>query len=595
MATFTSVTTGDWDDGATWGNTSPGTKGTDWPGLAGDVVTISNGDTVTYNVSETNAIQVDINAGGELNFSTTMDTLLTLTAIDHDWYGNMIVGTIATPIDAAYTAVIDFQGTSGSQDLFSATTSTLSFCGDPDVFGSTITATLTADWTSGQTFTIDGDYTSLWSSGSELWIIKDSIYSNRYTDIVKFTIDTIILNGSNTDITINETFPTGTWTQGSIIWNVERNVKLTCNGVTTLDFSSPDTSSGSVTFDDDIVSGVANAAAFMNSYNFEFYKFASNYCVFHRNYLSSYFYGLNGEYNIFSLFGPGSPTYRNSRLKNTYWLCCDGEMAFYGGAIHGSIYNHGHSPVAISTNVYLDLNLIRIINTTTYGFIKTSESVRSKINFNLGYDENGVDFYNGEKLINVSNTASLLITGVKNLTTPASDPISAGYYANNASYFNHSLLMEDWNNTGPRFYSCFGEGLTVTADGSGVEPYQRSGGATDVWKITTYSNINSITNYLLLPIELSFYYAASAGAKTFTIYFQSNYSGDCEGSIDIHAVDGINYQNFTIAPRGSQSDWSQNASVSFTLVNAGWVDIKLNIYTYEAANYIWMDPEVSIT
>ena len=32
-ATFTAVISGDWNDGATWGNTSPGVEGTDWPGI----------------------------------------------------------------------------------------------------------------------------------------------------------------------------------------------------------------------------------------------------------------------------------------------------------------------------------------------------------------------------------------------------------------------------------------------------------------------------------------------------------------------------------------------------------------------------------
>ncbi|NVK27783.1 MAG: hypothetical protein HWE14_07050 [Flavobacteriia bacterium] len=47
--TFTSVTDGDWDDGATWGNTSPGSVGTDFPGT-GDHVII-DGDIVTYTVN----------------------------------------------------------------------------------------------------------------------------------------------------------------------------------------------------------------------------------------------------------------------------------------------------------------------------------------------------------------------------------------------------------------------------------------------------------------------------------------------------------------------------------------------------------------
>ena len=44
---FVSTQTGLWEDGATWGNNSPGTNGTDYPGFNDDVV-ISGGTTVTH-------------------------------------------------------------------------------------------------------------------------------------------------------------------------------------------------------------------------------------------------------------------------------------------------------------------------------------------------------------------------------------------------------------------------------------------------------------------------------------------------------------------------------------------------------------------
>lgn len=48
MALFTSVQSGNWTDGATWGNTSPGVEGIDWPSPNGDHFTIATGTTVTY-------------------------------------------------------------------------------------------------------------------------------------------------------------------------------------------------------------------------------------------------------------------------------------------------------------------------------------------------------------------------------------------------------------------------------------------------------------------------------------------------------------------------------------------------------------------
>ncbi len=62
---FVSVTSGDWDDGATWGNTSPGTEGVDWPGTT-DNARIANSHTVTQTGNETiNNLVID--AGGTLS------------------------------------------------------------------------------------------------------------------------------------------------------------------------------------------------------------------------------------------------------------------------------------------------------------------------------------------------------------------------------------------------------------------------------------------------------------------------------------------------------------------------------------------------
>ena len=83
-AVFTSSTSGDWDDGATWGNNSPGTKGIDYPG-SDDDATVSPGDRVdvdtTVSVNDL-AIQdsaagaagrVDIRANGVLQVHNGVD------------------------------------------------------------------------------------------------------------------------------------------------------------------------------------------------------------------------------------------------------------------------------------------------------------------------------------------------------------------------------------------------------------------------------------------------------------------------------------------------------------------------------------------
>jgi hypothetical protein len=68
QTTFTSATSGDWDDGGTWGNTSPGVQGTDWPATT-DHAVIAYGHTVTLQQSNTIA-NFTINHGGQFYFNS---------------------------------------------------------------------------------------------------------------------------------------------------------------------------------------------------------------------------------------------------------------------------------------------------------------------------------------------------------------------------------------------------------------------------------------------------------------------------------------------------------------------------------------------
>ena len=93
MATFTSTTNGNLADGATYGNTSPGVRGTDFPG-DDDVLVVASGDTVTMDADATIG-SVDIQ--GTL---TTDGTARTLT-LDDGGQGYICEhrGTVSTTIN----------------------------------------------------------------------------------------------------------------------------------------------------------------------------------------------------------------------------------------------------------------------------------------------------------------------------------------------------------------------------------------------------------------------------------------------------------------------------------------------------------------
>ena len=117
MATFTSVQSGLWNLGTTWGATGS-TKGIDWPGNTGDVVNIGpsagQAHRVTYNVSETNELgQITVGAVSgasysELYFSRSTSSLLTMGHADIliRQTGILDMGTSADMIPSSYTAKI---------------------------------------------------------------------------------------------------------------------------------------------------------------------------------------------------------------------------------------------------------------------------------------------------------------------------------------------------------------------------------------------------------------------------------------------------------------------------------------------------------
>ena len=67
QTTFTSSTSGDWHDGGTWGNTSPGVQGTDWP-AATDHAIIAYGHTVSLQQNES-IVNFEITLGGQFDFN----------------------------------------------------------------------------------------------------------------------------------------------------------------------------------------------------------------------------------------------------------------------------------------------------------------------------------------------------------------------------------------------------------------------------------------------------------------------------------------------------------------------------------------------
>lgn len=225
MAAYTSTQSGDWTNTATWG-------GGGYPSVAGDTAVISAGHTVTYNVSTTTEMgQITVN--GILKFSEGMSTLLALGSFDIDVAngGELRVGNEASPIGSSYTAKITFNPASdGLRGVDVASGGKLTICGT-DVVGGVYWTPLMADWTSGQTFTVQGDVTGKWATGQKVWVHKfpASYAANGSSE---YTIQSMALNGGNTDVTISEAAPGVTFKRPGLVLNLTRNVTIEKVGAT---------------------------------------------------------------------------------------------------------------------------------------------------------------------------------------------------------------------------------------------------------------------------------------------------------------------------------------------------------------------------
>ena len=604
MAAFTSVQTGNWNDGATWGNDSPGAKGTDWPGNAGDTATIANTHVVTYNVSEANALgTVTINSGGELTFHTGMDTLLTLGDVDLNVAGTLKVGTVAAPIGAAYTAVIDHKSTTSSSELIGTSTSEIHICGDPGYFGSNIMATLVADWTSDQVFTVAGDITGDWNSGDTLIVIKDGEYSNFATDCQIVTIDSIALNGANTDITINEAFPGGTYSIGAYVFHVERNVVYRCGGTSPspIELSTSDSTSGSYDLNNDGVA-VIDSARIGWSYHFQISDTTMRYVVLHNIYTSCAFTRCDIEDTILIAMQAASPV-RSCAGDNLNQIECSGAGTWFNTVMTNLRFINHYQAIlgSDSRKNYLQVEVFKCADGLNAPVpIDCAES--TIITGHFGENANGLSYWVNDILIYFPPDGSGgNVTFIKDfhspITTVAGLDAVCGVYRNNEAFSLHTLLIEALNGdrTNPIMLSSYGSASMITAGAGGIEPNQRAGGNAKLWK--AYMLSKCLNRECPLPVPVAFSYLINSPPETlsFKLYFQSNNTGNINYLIKAIQNGIVSYNEGVITPRDDADDWDQYAEINETFSVDGWVDIECILWGYEASKFIWIDPLITVT
>jgi len=226
---FTATVSGPWNDGATWGNASPGIKGTDWPGLANNVATINAGVVVGYNVSEVNALG-NVTVNGTLWFPLNQTTLLSLAHVNLTIgaTGSMFTssdGTVGNigDVNVANTLTITFATTAdNTKGIVITNGAYVQMRGNSALYGGSHSTTLFADWNAGQTFTATGAAPLAWTNGQMFTIATNVIMGA----VMRFTIANRVANGLNTDITIVEAAPGILFSTGGNIEYERRNILI---------------------------------------------------------------------------------------------------------------------------------------------------------------------------------------------------------------------------------------------------------------------------------------------------------------------------------------------------------------------------------
>lgn len=629
---FTSVQTGNWNDGATWGNASPGVKGTDWPGLAGNVVTVAAGHTVTYNVSETNELGA-MTLNGLLTFAILTNTKITFGHVNLTINngGELRVGASGAVIDKTVTAELVWNPTAGDVvGIVNNAGGKLIMYGDITYYGSDFDTFLVSDGTNETHIHTVDDMSAKWNIGDELILHKGALHVDYNTDFLRTTIVSFAVGNQ---INVADVVSTAFKTRG-IVLNVQRNVRMYKLGYSTA-IGALATNAPKITDTNTVAGNVSlNEVHFAGMGRISFQALGGapsfNGVVF-----------SHGSYMI-QHSGSGIGTV-GTLIERSIQFSCNRSFINNGvGAVSNDCYclNAQLSPIASGAGLIFNnctfygtaLPLQMIVNcifnscvfrSNVYG---SSESMYSEfrdcyiyhsgaainqgpntfINCSIGFDEQGTSKPNTKDFNFNAATLSVSIqypTAILRNVKISDPPVMLGSDRNNISISNRSgeYYCEDFNKTygDHRIYSPWADSKKVDADGTGDNPSQRAGGNATVLEIVTLSNCTQAR--FLTPLSHRIW--ATAGvSKTYRYYIQTTFATLPTAELKLYAdylssaLDGTISQVVSIqgiTTRANQADWSQYLEVTINPSQTGWIDFYIKVMGYELGNKIWIDPKMA--
>lgn len=629
MAAFTSVTSGNWNDGATWGMTSPGVKGTDWPGSAivADTFTVAAGHTVTYNVSETNELGASA-INGVLSFSTGANTLL---RFNHNNLtigatGELRMGASGAAIPATYTAKLEFNTTSdGTKGITINAGGKLVTEGDPAYYGSTLNTTLASNWTSGASFTTTDDMSALWSAGQTLLVHKYTTYSSYLTDVVPVTISSISGTTVNVNFVGGGSFPGGTFYAGGMVVNVSRNVMLGKYITDTPPIKINNSGSLYVLpskpyLNDSNTSGSASSIVskytdYLGWYWIRGYRAVFDECVAHNGFFGWY-EQIASQLNNCIVYANTFGAIQNRRTTHNM-ICCANSytgQSLQGGSLAGKYFgNATFFGGNISNNVVLDDPDIfsnsnafgslcgftgkACIYYNSYVFSATFTGIKL-IDSILGYDRSGTSRPNSTDIYFAGQGSAVLENCKVNLVLSSRNTFP---YGTRIGFDHYNQTLNDM-----RVLDAFGTLTKVAADGSGspANPEPRSAELDYCLQVDTQTLCNAESPMMVLNPEKFKTYCTSGEEKEIRIYLQSTDALD-ETQIKLNAayLDGVTATSRTtvssaddaqgIDARADETDWSQYLAVTFIPGADGFVELELLVtasINSSTSDYVWVWP-----
>ena len=591
MAAYTSTQSGNWNDAATWG-------GGGWPELAGDTATVSAGHTVTYNV----AADVEMGAittNGLWSFATNMSTKLTMShnEITVGATGELRIGTSGAVLDKAYTAEIVWNTTSdNAKGIAIANGGKVTIYGDPAYYGSDDDTKLFANWTSGSSLTVVGDFSTKWASGQEIYIHKNDLYSNYLTDTFKGTISGApTWDGTKTTITISEAHPGGTFNAGGWVVNVSRNIIISKVGVNTAigqwntnrpRITDANGASGNCVMQDCLVSGFYGISS---TWGFDLSR-----SVF-RNGDRLNVSRLTGDSTrvVSVLYGVGFSNY-NLNLTNVKLFANVTNRSLSACYIHGEVYGNGTGLESVTESVivgnfFSNSNAVgSLINGRMTGnfynnvYVLNGAYYLGTLEGKIGYDESDNELKNTNDF-NSNYAAKLLAQNVKiSSNTFIRLRNTAIGYKGRFSFGNYNRTLGDI-----RVFTQYTDQYknTVTV---------RSGGATASFEVVPLSYIASaFATELIVPWTEN---DVPASAQTRTIYikgegwtsFPTNTELYLEAEYFDHATNLTRTTAVSTAVLTDNTTWTA-FTVSFTPAQVGRVDYRIYLKKYEAASKVYID------